>query len=158
MRCASCYSDERSIRWNSALHCSLSSVRPMTSGCTPFIHKRTEALVAWGDCPRRPHLIAGLGQPQASSGSRGTPGPTSRKFLSGAGVAAVAMQFDFGSSLRRARALVTAPRRLSRRVDGWYCSRVDDDQRCWVAQAQGVSSASRLLGQLLTSLVSTSVR
>ena len=32
------------------------------------------------------------------------------------------------------------------------------DQRCWAAQAQGVSSASRRLGQLLTSLVSTSAK
>ena len=43
-------------------------------------------------------------------------------------------------------------------LTGWFYSRVDDDQRYWAAQAQGVSSARRLLGQLLTSLVSTSLR
>jgi hypothetical protein len=43
-------------------------------------------------------------------------------------------------------------------LTGWFYSRVDDDQRYCAAQAQGVSSARRLLGQLLTSLVSTSVR
>ena len=32
------------------------------------------------------------------------------------------------------------------------------DDECAAAQAQGVSSARRLLGQLLTSLVSTSVK
>jgi hypothetical protein len=47
-------------------------------------------------------------------------------------------------------------RPLSQGVDG-LALLGGDDQRCWVAQAQGVSSASRLLGQLLTSLVSTSV-
>ena len=36
-------------------------------------------------------------------------------------------------------------------------SKLADDQ-CVAAQPQGVSSASRLLGQLFTSLVSTSVR
>ena len=45
----------------------------------------------------------------------------------------------------------------TRRVDG-LALLGGDDQRCWVAQAQGVSSARRLLGQLLTSLVNTSVR
>jgi hypothetical protein len=47
---------------------------------------------------------------------------------------------------------------VSRRVDGLVLFAGGDDQRCWTAQAQGVSSASRLLGQLLTSLVSTSDR
>jgi predicted ATPase len=45
----------------------------------------------------------------------------------------------------------------SERLDGSVLVAAADDQ-CAAAQPQGVSSASRLLGQLLTSLVSTSVR
>jgi hypothetical protein len=43
----------------------------------------------------------------------------------------------------------------SERLDGRGLFVAD---QCAAAQAQGVSSASRLLGQLLTSLVNTSVR
>jgi hypothetical protein len=45
----------------------------------------------------------------------------------------------------------------SERLDGSVLFAAADDQ-CAAAQPQGVRSASRLLGQLLTSLVSTSVR
>ena len=63
-----------------------------------------------------------------------------------------------GKDERRIEMSVSATfRPLSQGVDG-LALLGGDNQRCWAAQAQGVRSASRLLGQLLTSLVSTSVR